>query len=83
MKSERVFILVVKKINQEICLKCLKCYNFCPMDVFGVDDNMVFIKYKDDCQSCYLCVIECPSNAILVDPERPVDIFDVYKEDIL
>lgn len=75
--------MVVRNINQGKCLKCLKCYNLCPMDVFVVEDNNVNIKYREDCQSCYLCVYECPSHAIKVDPERSVEIFDVYEINIL
>ncbi|HHY58995.1 MAG TPA: 4Fe-4S binding protein [Clostridia bacterium] len=48
------------------------------MDVFSIEEGYIMIKYQEDCQSCYLCVYECPSGAIRVDPQRPVDVFDVY-----
>lgn len=72
--------MVVKKIDYDKCIKCLKCYNLCPMDVFSVEDKQVIIKYADDCQSCYLCVYECKPNALKVEPDRPIEIFDVYNK---
>lgn len=74
--------MVVRRINQGKCIKCFKCYDLCPMDVFAIEENYVKIKYQDDCQSCFLCVFECPSHAIYIDPERAVEIFDVYNQEI-
>jgi len=74
--------LVVKNIQQNLCSKCFKCYNLCPMDVFVIEDNNVKIKYKEDCQSCYLCVYECPSHAVKVEPDRAKEIFDIYDKKI-
>lgn len=74
--------MTVLNVNQDKCIKCFKCYNLCPMDVFQIEDNNVTIKYQEDCQSCYLCVYECSRNAIKIDPRRPREIFDVYDQNI-
>lgn len=74
--------MVVQNINHSKCVKCFKCYKLCPMDVFVLEEDTVNIKYREDCQSCYLCVYECPSHAIKVSPERSGKIFDVYDQNI-
>lgn len=56
----------VRKIDYGLCNGCGLCFDHCPMDVFRMDKNAgkAFIKYIRDCQSCFLCVRECPQGAI-------------------
>jgi NAD-dependent dihydropyrimidine dehydrogenase PreA subunit len=35
-----------------------------------VEEGKAFIKYLRDCQSCFLCELECSKEAIHVNPYR-------------
>lgn len=60
----------IRKIDSRLCNGCGICVERCPMDVLRMDEetNKAFIKYIRDCQSCFLCEIECPEKAIEVMP---------------
>ncbi len=48
------------------------CFEICPCDVFRkVDGRRLFrIAYQGDCQTCFACELDCPEDAIDVDPMR-------------
>ena len=56
------------KINYRKCKACKTCYNDCPGDVIGWDEdnNIPFVAYKDECWYCGNCDIHCPEQAIEV-----------------
>jgi len=62
----------IRKIDHAVCNGCGLCVDICPMDVIRIDKETKkpFIKYLRDCQSCFLCEIECPVGAIYVTPDR-------------
>ena len=62
----------VRKIDYGACEGCGICVDICPMDVLRMDKKTKkpFIKYLRDCQSCFLCELDCPAQAIYVTPER-------------
>jgi NAD-dependent dihydropyrimidine dehydrogenase PreA subunit len=62
----------IRKIDYDLCVKCGICLDVCPMDVIRADgkSGKPFIKYLRDCQSCFLCEMECPVGAIYVTPDR-------------
>jgi len=62
----------VLKIDENLCNGCKICFDICPMDVFRMDEDRgkAFIKYQRECQSCFLCEVECPKGAIYVTPYR-------------
>lgn len=71
--------MTIEKIDYNKCIKCQKCITLCPMDVLRAgEDRQPVIKYREECQSCYLCFFECPTRAILVKPDRQAPLFDVY-----
>jgi NAD-dependent dihydropyrimidine dehydrogenase PreA subunit len=39
------------------------------MDVIYFDEERrkAYIKYPNDCQACFLCVMDCPIDAITID----------------
>ena len=65
---------MIQSIDQEKCAGCGICMVICPVDVFRMDwDNgRAIITYPEDCLTCYLCEMQCPENAISVDPFKEV-----------
>lgn len=57
--------------KEDKCIFCKKCYDICPNDVIGIDENKVFVKYPEDCQVCSLCIMVCPTEACIIDNLRP------------
>ncbi len=62
----------IRKIDYMLCSGCGICVDRCPMDVLRLDQKTrkPFIKYLRDCQSCFLCEMDCPVGAIYVTPAR-------------
>ncbi len=60
----------IRKIDQKLCTGCKICVDHCPMDVLRMDEKTgkAYVKYIRDCQSCFLCEIECPEEAIYCMP---------------
>lgn len=54
-------------IDAESCVNCGKCVKICPLDVLREGKTTPEIVYREDCQSCFLCIIYCPKHAITVD----------------
>ena len=55
-------------IDYEHCNGCKACYNYCPSDVFGWDNEQKRPKvmYPGECHYCGACEIECLEMAINV-----------------
>lgn len=51
-------------IDAESCVNCGKCVKICPLDVLREGKTTPEIVYREDCQSCFLCIIYCPKHAI-------------------
>jgi NAD-dependent dihydropyrimidine dehydrogenase PreA subunit len=58
--------------DQQLCNGCGICVRICPLDVFRIDEKnkQAIIKYPEDCQLCELCVIDCPTKALQVTPQK-------------
>lgn len=57
------------KIDYRWCNGCRACYDNCPMDVFGWDDEkgMPIVAYPYECRFCCICEMDCPELAINVE----------------
>ncbi len=62
----------IRRIDESKCDGCRVCVEDCPLDVLRMDHEkeVAFIKYIEDCQSCFLCEHACPKGAIMVTPAR-------------
>lgn len=56
------------------CIGCDICVKVCPRDVFDSgDDGIAVIARKSDCQTCFLCELYCPVDALYVSPYAELD----------
>ncbi|MGM9522584.1 MAG: ferredoxin family protein [Oscillospiraceae bacterium] len=54
-------------INKNKCIKCHRCVEICPMDVFGVQKEKNItpaIRFPQECWHCNACALDCPAHAI-------------------
>ncbi|MDO8136102.1 MAG: FAD-dependent oxidoreductase [Candidatus Brocadiales bacterium] len=51
-------------VDPELCAACLTCVRVCPYDVPEISQEERVAKIGPDCQSCGICVVECPARAI-------------------
>jgi pyruvate ferredoxin oxidoreductase delta subunit len=57
-------------LNKEKCVKCLRCWIFCPEgSIHREKDNSVKIDY-DFCKGCGVCANECSVKAIIMEREE-------------
>ena len=56
--------MAIQKIDYSKCVTCGKCYDICPMDVFGLIGGVVYLAYPEDCARCFLCKKVCSADAI-------------------
>ncbi len=69
-------------IDKKICNECKICYNVCPEDVFDVDNDVVTVRYPDECWHCAACMIDCPVDAIDLYIPIPMRLYVIRKEDV-
>lgn len=66
---------MIELISSERCIDCDRCVEACPRDVFdSTDQGMPVIARKADCQTCFLCELYCPVDALYVAPHVEEDI---------
>lgn len=67
-------------INKELCKKCGKCVEVCPLDVFyGSEKGQVpVVAYPDECWHENACVQECPVKGA-IELRLPLQISVIYK----
>ncbi len=56
------------KIDFRYCNGCGRCYDLCPMDVYGWNDVEVLptVAYPAECWHCGTCELACPEEAITI-----------------
>ncbi|NLR97511.1 ferredoxin family protein [Rhizobium sp. P38BS-XIX] len=57
---------MIEIVSANRCIECDICVKVCPADVFDRTDGIPVIARQDDCQTCYLCEIYCPTDALYV-----------------
>ena len=51
-------------VSSEVCIACLTCVRVCPFEIPKIQEDENFAYINGDCQSCGICVVECPAKAI-------------------
>ncbi len=51
-------------VDDNLCVGCLTCVRICPFEVPKIKKGDATAYIDGDCQSCGLCVVECPAKAI-------------------
>ncbi|NBD23655.1 4Fe-4S dicluster domain-containing protein [Paenibacillus glycinis] len=74
---------MIEIISASRCISCNQCVSVCPTNVFDkVEDGIPVISRKDDCQTCFMCELYCPVDALYVAPdaEGPTQISEAQLE---
>jgi NAD-dependent dihydropyrimidine dehydrogenase PreA subunit len=63
---------MIESIDEQKCTGCDICFTVCPCDVSRPvpEKRLVRNAYRDDCQTCFACELDCPEQAIHVGPVR-------------
>jgi NAD-dependent dihydropyrimidine dehydrogenase PreA subunit len=59
---------MIEVIDAQRCTSCDICVNICPTNVFDKTDGIPVIARQNDCQTCFLCELYCPEDALFVSP---------------
>jgi NAD-dependent dihydropyrimidine dehydrogenase PreA subunit len=60
---------MIELVSQDRCITCQACVAACPENVFDkVPHKPPVIARPDDCQTCFLCELYCPVDALYVSP---------------
>ncbi len=58
---------MIEVVSDSRCIRCDICERVCPANVFDKDgQGLPVIARQDDCQTCFLCEIYCPTDALYV-----------------
>jgi NAD-dependent dihydropyrimidine dehydrogenase PreA subunit len=60
---------MIEIVSAERCTGCNICVHACPNNVFeAVKGGIPRIARQDDCQTCFMCELYCPEDALFVAP---------------
>jgi NAD-dependent dihydropyrimidine dehydrogenase PreA subunit len=61
---------VIELVSNERCTECNICVQVCPMNVFDrVAGAAPVVARQNDCQTCFMCEVYCPEDALYVSPD--------------
>ncbi|MEF3107579.1 4Fe-4S dicluster domain-containing protein [Raoultella sp. WB_B2P2-3] len=61
---------MIEIISAAACIACDRCVTVCPANVFdSVQGRAPIIARQQDCQTCFMCEIYCPTDALYVAPD--------------
>ncbi|NMG67619.1 4Fe-4S ferredoxin [Azoarcus indigens] len=59
---------MIELVSTSRCTECGLCVRVCPTNVFDDHDGLPVIARQHDCQTCYICEVYCPVDALYVAP---------------
>ncbi len=68
---------MIELISASRCTSCNRCVDVCPTNVFeAVEAGIPVIARPDACQTCFMCELYCPVDAMFVHPfaDRHVEV---------
>ena len=79
---------MIELVSDSRCIRCDICVKACPTNVFdAVPDGAPVIARQEDCQTCFMCELYCPVDALFVAPDaehnRVVDEQDLEQTQAL
>jgi NAD-dependent dihydropyrimidine dehydrogenase PreA subunit len=61
---------MIEIVSATRCIGCARCIRACPTDVFDAGAAGVpVVARQEECQTCYLCEVYCPVDALFVAPQ--------------
>ena len=61
---------MIEIVSTRRCIECDICVRVCPANVFDAKREAApVIARQNDCQTCFLCEIYCPTDALYVAPD--------------
>lgn len=61
---------MIEVVSETKCISCNQCVSVCPTNVFEkTEDGIPVIARQDDCQTCFMCELYCPVDALYVAPD--------------
>ncbi|MCY9593280.1 ferredoxin family protein [Paenibacillus chitinolyticus] len=60
---------MIELVSTARCVGCSMCVKVCPTNVFDEGpDRIPVIARQNDCQTCFICEVYCPVDALYVSP---------------
>lgn len=61
---------MIELVSDTKCIRCDVCVRVCPTNVFdAVPGEAPRIARQHDCQTCFMCELYCPTEALFVAPD--------------
>src|SRR5258708_18082107 len=61
---------MIEILSESRCTGCNICVSACPTNVFeAVEGGIPRIAKQDDCQTCFMCELYSPADALFVAPQ--------------
>ncbi|WNZ27067.1 ferredoxin family protein [Leptolyngbya sp. NK1-12] len=66
---------MIELVSESRCIHCNLCIHVCPTNVFEpVAGQPPRIARQSDCQTCFICEVYCPVDALYVAPEADMNV---------